>query len=1040
MATAKQPKFPNPPLEVGVAQYPTPLVPDFYTKDGHIILVEKVSIEKGSYNPQPLDGSVIYRGRDANKWPSTLYLVYQKPEETGQFVLNYWANDRTLASQDPWNYGVAYSAENPEYPAHTRQYIVPRGQYEAIPLGSTDPVFNNTSLVVSVTVQGAGTSTANGTYTRSSGGETSYINGSNGILFNTDTITGGYWELYVGSTSNVLYKTLDVQANNWIAVDGDTPVPSSYIGRGNQVDDYITKVTISHLGFDYIVTREYSGNLRASFAGEGGQFILWDNNSWNWNNWISSDLTHWTPSEENACLTPPSGSVGTAITEITISYLDQDYVMTRVPSNNPHAPFTGMGRTVFWNTNAWFWGGWSSTDLVTWGVSDDPAQYPTVSTNTSWINSITVSGAGTALANGTYTRTANGYPFIGANGSINSELEGIAGYGNWYIYDGSGVALYSTGVIESNVWTHEYGEAGNEPTPTSTFTRSNASDDYITKVTVNYRGDIAVYTRQWSSNRVTGFERVGGGDSLLFNDPWTLYRDGNPFYSEDLINWDSADPDFPTPWPTSTNSSELIPTNLSLSYMGSSHVMTRPVSGDPHATFTSATESIFYSGGLWHWFGWVSADLYSWEPEASPSTVYPVGTLVNCDTLYCTTSVTISFLEIDHVTNRLITNNPYTSFIGSGGIVYWEKNRWNWNGWISSDLLNWTPQVGECTYPIGLAEKAKAEIIVSQQMAELPDDNPLRSRYVAVQRVYETISGPVITGLINTAEYGPAIATKQIVVAGTAAPLVSVNTIKSEVSPIDSVKSSIDSVKYSAINTLYGFQYDDQFENNLEITKTLYGAETPSLSYTGYLLSYKDEPINYYQTQRTVVSASNLPPTRTEYHTGTYQSPTLVFDIEAVSADFSPNCNTYQDVKIKLTPITRASQSRQTIFKKVISYSYGQPTPEDDDVFSPVLKEIAFTGYVINFNLGGGLCDNLIAPANPFYPSVPGAPQRGLRVHGCAYPAGIAYTYEAWDIPATATSASAYNALIGTYQKISWDSVYWKAGIFQNTTLYVKLI
>lgn len=147
MATAKQPRFPDPPLEVGVAQYPTPNVPDFYTKDGHIVLVEKVSAEKGAYNPQPLDGSIIYNKRDADKWPDTLYLVYQQPSEDGKFVLNFWANDRTLASQDPWNFGLDYSSNNPSFPIITRTYIVPRSQYATVALGSVDPVFGGARIV-----------------------------------------------------------------------------------------------------------------------------------------------------------------------------------------------------------------------------------------------------------------------------------------------------------------------------------------------------------------------------------------------------------------------------------------------------------------------------------------------------------------------------------------------------------------------------------------------------------------------------------------------------------------------------------------------------------------------------------------------------------------------------------------------------------------------------------------------------------------------------------------------------------------------------
>jgi len=148
MATSKQPVFPQPPLEIGVPNYPTPSVPDFYTKSGHIILVVKESTNKGPYNPKPLDGSVTYTGRDANKWPSTLYLVHQAPTADSEYVYNTYANDRTLASQDPWNYGITYSSENPSYPIYTRQYIVPRSEYDSVALGQVDPVFGGTARIV----------------------------------------------------------------------------------------------------------------------------------------------------------------------------------------------------------------------------------------------------------------------------------------------------------------------------------------------------------------------------------------------------------------------------------------------------------------------------------------------------------------------------------------------------------------------------------------------------------------------------------------------------------------------------------------------------------------------------------------------------------------------------------------------------------------------------------------------------------------------------------------------------------------------------
>jgi hypothetical protein len=143
----KDPAFPHPALETGVPQYPTPNVPDFYTKDGHIILVEKISTDKGSYNPKPLDGSVIYSGKDANKFPSDLYLVAERPTPEGLFCYRYWANDRTMASQDPWNYGISYSDNDPAFPVYVRQYIIPRDQFTPIAKGSIDPVFGGTAIV-----------------------------------------------------------------------------------------------------------------------------------------------------------------------------------------------------------------------------------------------------------------------------------------------------------------------------------------------------------------------------------------------------------------------------------------------------------------------------------------------------------------------------------------------------------------------------------------------------------------------------------------------------------------------------------------------------------------------------------------------------------------------------------------------------------------------------------------------------------------------------------------------------------------------------
>jgi hypothetical protein len=266
--------------------------------------------------------------------------------------------------------------------------------------------------------------------------------------------------------------------------------------------------------------------------------------------------------------------------------------------------------------------------------------------------------------------------------------------------------------------------------------------------------------------------------------------------------------------------------------------------------------------------------------------------------------------------------------------------------------------------------------IAQQKMVELPDDNPLRSRYVAVQRVYETLPGPTVSG----------------------------------------------------------YQYDDFFQSNLSISKQIVvsGATPPSI--TNGTLSYKDEPIDSIKSQRIIVSTPSLPPTRTEYKTGTYTSPLLVFGIQAEFADFSARCGDGADTRIKLTPNTRASQSRQTVFKTITSYSYGPPASGDNGLLSPELTDVAYTGYVINFNLGGALCDRITAPTI-------GGAGPGIFVHQCCLPGPICFPYfEYWDILATSPSATQYLGYIGTYKKISWESRYWKANIWESKEIWVKVI
>jgi hypothetical protein len=255
--------------------------------------------------------------------------------------------------------------------------------------------------------------------------------------------------------------------------------------------------------------------------------------------------------------------------------------------------------------------------------------------------------------------------------------------------------------------------------------------------------------------------------------------------------------------------------------------------------------------------------------------------------------------------------------------------------------------------------------ITKQAMAELGDDNPLRSRYVQVQRIYETIPGP----------------------------------------------------------TIHGYQYDDAFETTFTISKQIVDAGASAITHYNGLISYKDEPIDATKTQRVIVETPSLPPTRTEYHTGTYTSPTLIFSLDIKAVDFSCPAGTGSDVRVVVVPDARASQSRETLFKTITSYSYGPPTADDGGLLSPELIKMAYSGLYVSFDLGGVLCNGIDHPE--------------VVCYTCN---GVIVACENIIYEATTPSASQYQSYIGTYKKISWESKYWKAGIWQSREIQVKVV
>jgi hypothetical protein len=310
-------------------------------------------------------------------------------------------------------------------------------------------------------------------------------------------------------------------------------------------------------------------------------------------------------------------------------------------------------------------------------------------------------------------------------------------------------------------------------------------------------------------------------------------------------------------------------------------------------------------------------------------------------------------------------------------------------------------------------------IVAHQEKKELPDEHPLRSLYVMVQVTYETIPGPVVAGVVAE-EFGPATLSKQVVVAGSALTAPGVTTIESRVTPQDSVKSSSETLVLSSNNTLTGYNYDENLGVNLTMTRQLIAAGTTAYTPVNGDLIYRDDPKNYWQTIRTIGFITGRPatpiPTRTSYKTGAYSSPNLITGFSMASLEF-PGGSQQGDVQLTITPVMRAARSFNTVFKMVQSYSYGQPSQPAPTIFDPLSINVYFDGFFIKVNIPNCLVDSGLslsfttASDNPVY----------------------GYCGETFNVPSTTLTASGYNALIGTYQIISYDVEYWKANIWVTT-------
>lgn len=167
----KSPRIPYPAAETGVAHYVTPY-------SGFVLITEKVSVEKGSYEVLDPSQNNIYTGIDADKYP-TLYLVSQKSTEDGKWIIRYWASDRDAAIQNLWNYRLEFEGDNSGYPQYLRELYIPRDQYS--PATTFSSAASGSLLSIKVTNQGSGYTYATASITGITGA-TAVCNVQNGKI------------------------------------------------------------------------------------------------------------------------------------------------------------------------------------------------------------------------------------------------------------------------------------------------------------------------------------------------------------------------------------------------------------------------------------------------------------------------------------------------------------------------------------------------------------------------------------------------------------------------------------------------------------------------------------------------------------------------------------------------------------------------------------------------------------------------------------------------------------------------------------------
>lgn len=354
-------------------------------------------------------------------------------------------------------------------------------------------------------------------------------------------------------------------------------------------------------------------------------------------------------------------------------------------------------------------------------------------------------------------------------------------------------------------------------------------------------------------------------------------------------------------------------------------------------------------------------------------------------------------------------NATAKAIVSNLGVVSWVVITSEGSGYAAAPTVTIAPPAD------GSTAIAEAEIqlatakLVKEDLQELPDDDPRRSIFVRVVRIYETLPGPVISGTRIGEQGATETFTRQDHITGTLSVSGNYLKTKDEIAPMDSVKSR------RAITTVDEWpvliDYDVDPETGVGVTvefQVVDNTVLPVASISGGVhIRYKH--IDKWRVLK--ITETYLVPIGIAYREQRYMAFNFPELFDYLQYIYSDTCGVF--------------------------YPYDNTTPTDArDAMSIMVEaklEVGFTTTKQTIT-GTQLMPRSLRIG------------KGLSIHNILVDAG-SFTYTGTctgtiDFPASSPSYSDYiNTWVGTYMLVSGESVKWKdTGLFKNSELYIMLV